>query len=341
MSPRPFGRLADGREVRSLTLRRPGGLEVEVIEYGAVVRAVRVPTTSGVVEAVLGFDGVAGYEADKTYQGCVVGRCANRIDQGRFTLDGQMYQLVTNEGLNTLHGGKPGFDKRLWRFEAPVEDGAVRCSLTYDSPDGEEGFPGNVKVRAVFTLTERNALEVRYEAVTDKATLVNLSQHLYFNLSGDWRRPVLDHELRIAAPAITPVREDLIPTGEIMPVDGTPFDLRAPRRIGDCLSGSHPQLEIAGGFDHNWALDRAAGEVLSLRSPESGVTLTISTDEPGMQVYSSQGLGAPFIKHGAIVFEPQGFPDAVHHGNFPSVALRPGETYRHRSLYRFEAGPVG
>jgi aldose 1-epimerase len=330
-----FGVLKDGREVRKAVLSRPGGLEVELIEFGAVVRALRAPVRGQWIDAVLGFDSVGGYEADKSFQGCIVGRCANRIDHGRFTIDGRRYQVATNEGPNTLHGGPRGFDKRLWRFEAPAADGTI--AMTYTSPDGEEGFPGTVQVRASYSLPEPDTLVVAYEATTDQPTPVNLSQHLYFNLSGDWGRAVLDHQLRIAGSAVTAVRPDLIPTGELLEVAGTPFDLRTPQRIADALARSHPQLEIGGGFDHNWALDPGGGEALTLSSPETGLALHIATDQPGVQVYSGQGLSGRFVPHGAIVFEPQGYPDAVNQPNFPPVVLRPGEVYRHRSVYRFEA----
>ncbi len=338
MTPRPFGTLADGREVRAATLDWPGGLSVEVLEFGAVLRRITAPTAAGPVDAILGHDSLEACEADALYLGPVVGRCANRIGAAAFELDGEPVRVSANEGRNCLHGGATGFNKRLWRFEPPSDPDGRQITLGYVSPDGEEGFPGRVDVRASYALTAPDTLEISYEATAARATPVNLSQHLYFNLGGDLARDVLDHTLRVAASAITPVRQDLIPTGERMAVDGSPFDLRAARRIGEALAGAHPQLSIAGGFDHNWALDgQGRGADLELHSPASGLTLAIATDQPGMQIYSGQGLKPPYPRHGAIVFEPQGFPDAVNHPQFPSVIVRPGRTYRHRSTYRFRS----
>jgi aldose 1-epimerase len=337
--PALFGVLDDGRPVRRVRLGRPGGVELEVLEYGAIVRSLRAPARHGPVETVLGFADLAAYVADASYQGCVVGRCANRIGGARFTIDGERFAVTANEGANCLHGGAPGWNKRLWRFEAAGEDGRI-ASLAYASPDGEEGFPGAVAACVTFELLEPDALRITWAARTDRPTPVNLSHHFYFNLSGDPRHPVLDHELTVAAQAITPVRPDLIPTGELMPVAGTPFDLRRGRVIGEALAERHPQLVPAGGFDHNWALDAGATPALSLRSPTTGLVLHVTTDQPGVQIYSGQGLGAPFVAHGALVVEPQGFPDAVNQPGFPQVVLRPGKVYRRSATYRFEAGPA-
>ncbi len=335
-----FGRLADGREVRAASLTWPGGLSVDLLEYGAAVHGIAVPTPRGTVQAILRHDTLADYEADTAYLGPVVGRCANRISGARFDIDGQAFDVCANEGPNCLHGGDPGFNKRLWRIAEPVDPVGRSATLTYVSPDGEEGFPGRVEVSATFTLIAADTLEIVYEASTGAPTPVNLSQHLYFNLSGDPGRDILDHVLEIGGATITPVRPDLVPTGERLAVDATPFDLRRPRRIGDALAETHPQLVLAKGFDHNWALDPQVSPSLRLRSPETGLALEIETDQPGMQVYSGQGLEAPYLKHGAMVFEPQGFPDAVNQPGFPDVVLRPGQTYRHRSTYRFRTDPA-
>jgi aldose 1-epimerase len=326
--------------VRSLRLAWPGGLEVEVLEYGAVVRSLKAPARGGPVETVLGFPDLTGYVADQSYQGCVVGRCANRIAGARFEIDGETFHVTANEGANCLHGGSPGWNRRLWRFKRVGEDGRSAV-LAYRSPDGEQGFPGTVAARILFELTAPDTLNVTWEAQVDRATPVNLSQHLYFNLSGDARRPVLDHVLTVAAGAITPVRADLIPTGEFMDVQGTPFDLRGGRVIGEALAEPHPQLAPAKGFDHNWVLAPNAVPALALRSPETGLTLHLATDQPGLQIYSGQGLVAPFAAHGALVIEPQGFPNAVNEPRFPSVTARPGRVYRRSATYRFEAGPAG
>ena len=345
MSLSSFGRLADGREVRIARLARPEGLAVEVMEYGATIRSITVPTATGAVQAILGYGVLADYEAGSAYIGPLVGRCANRIAGAQFALDGNTFRLTANEGPNTLHGGARGFDKRLWTFAAPAdpEGPAVTLpavTLVYVSPDGEEGFPGRVEVRARYALIDAQTLEIAYEATTDAPTALNLSQHLYFNLSGRPGGDVLDHTLRVAGDAITPTGPGLIPTGEIMAVEDTPFDLRSPRRIGEVLAQAHPQLTLAKGLDHNWALSEGAGPALDLHDPGSGLTLSIETDQPGLQVYSGQGLTAPFVKHGAMVFEPQGYPDAPNHPGFPSVFLRPGETYRRRSTYRFRVDPA-
>lgn len=326
-----FGRLADGRPVRAATLRR-GDLAVQVIEYGAAVTSLRF----GGVETVLGFANLAQYEADSSYQGVVVGRVANRIAGAAFDVDGERFEVTANEGENCLHGGRPGLDKRLWRFTAAEE---TRAALAYDSPAGEEGFPGAMQCRVELVLSADDTLEIIWEAEADRATPVNLTHHLYFNLSGDASHDLLDHELMIRADAITPVRPDLIPTGEFLPVEGTPFDLRRLRPLGEMLAMSHPQLEIGGGYDHNWVLNDAAGSALVLRHPASGLSLALETDHPGMQVYSGQGLKPPFAAHGGIVFEPQNFPDAINQPNFPDAVLRPGDLYRRRVAYRLERRP--
>jgi aldose 1-epimerase len=342
MGPQPttFGVLSDGRAVHALRLAWPGGLELEVLDYGAIVHSLRARAKSGVVETVLGFATVAGYEADRGYQGCVVGRCANRIADAAFEIDGERFEVTANEGANCLHGGALGLTKRLWRFAGASEDGRS-TKLAYDSADGEEGFPGWVQARVVFTLTAADTLVIDWEAVTDRATPVNLTQHLYFNLSGDPSVSALDHSLEVAAGHITPVRPDLIPTGERMEVTGTPFDLRTPERLADVLARVDPQLAIGGGVDHNWVLDGGDAPAAVLRSPVTGLALALSTDQPGLQVYCGQGLAAPFAAHGGIALEPQGFPDAVNQPGFPDVVLRPGHAYRRSASYRFDAGEPG
>jgi aldose 1-epimerase len=329
-----FGSLPDGQAVEAVRLSRPGGLVVEILSLGATVHRLCAPTPRGPVEAVAGYPSLEGYAQDTGYLGAIVGRCANRIGDARFALDGETFNVSPNEGANCLHGGVLGFNKRLWSIDTTDTD-KPRATLTYVSADGEEGFPGEVRVRADYELTADDTLVIAYEAKTDRATPVNLSQHIYFNLSGDG--DILDHVLRIAASAITPVRGDLIPTGELMPVTGTPFDLREGRVIGDAMGEPHPQLTIPGGFDMNWALDPASGPALTLTSPKTGLSLEIETDQVGIQVYSGQSMPSPFVRCAALALEPQGFPDAVNHPNFPSVILRPGETYRHRSVYRLRS----
>lgn len=325
----PFGILPDGSDVRIARIER-GDLALEVIEYGAAVRSLRV----GQVEAVLGFATLAEYQADPGYQGVIVGRVANRIDRACFEIDGQHFHVSANEGRNCLHGGKRGFDKRLWRFAEISDD---RLVLAYASCDEEQGFPGSLDAEVSFFLTE-DGLRVAWEAETDLPTPVNLTHHLYFNLGGDPARDVLDHRLSIRADRITPVRDDLIPTGEFAPVEGTPFDLRAGRTLGEVVRAAHPQLAIAGGFDHNWVFSTGEGPAVTLQSPRTGLTLEIETDHPGVQVYSGQGLKPPFVAFGGVAIEPQNFPDAVNQPGFPDPVLRPGERYRRHVLYRFRRG---
>jgi aldose 1-epimerase len=332
MSPTPFGTLADGRPVQRLSLGRPGGLQVEILDYGATVHRLCAPTAAGCVETLPAYPDLEGYLAGRSYLNAAIGRYANRLAAGRFTIDGQAYQVSVNERGNTLHGGTLGFDKHVWRIAHAGPDTAV---LALVSPDGDEGFPGRVTVEASFTITGSDALTIAYTATTDRPTPINLTQHFYFNLSGRPAQPILDHRLRLAGQAITVIDAELIPTGELRPVAGTPFDLRQARRVGELVDSADPQIALAHGVDHNWALDPGPAPQVELHSPESGLTLEIATDQPGMQVYSGQGLSHPFVKYGAIAFEPQGFPDAPNHPNFPSAILRPGQTYRHTSTYRF------
>jgi aldose 1-epimerase len=330
--PSPFGTLPDGRAVQRLSLGHPDGVQVELLDYGATVHRLCAPTSAGCVETIPTYPDLAGYLAGKSYLNAAIGRYANRLAGGRFSIDGQDYQVSVNEGANTLHGGKLGFDKRIWRV---VQAGPERAVLAYASPDGEEGFPGKLEVEAVFAVSD-NALTISYTATTDKPTPVNLTQHLYFNLSGRMSQPILDHMVRVRGSEVTPVGPGLIPTGELRHVTGAVFDLREPKRVGDVVAADDPQITAVHGIDHNWVLDHGTGPQVELSSPESGLKMEISTDQRGMQVYSGQGLSSPFVKYGAIAFEPQNFPDAPNHPNFPNSILRPGETYRHTSVYRFK-----
>ncbi len=332
---RTFGVTADGRTIHAATLSWPGGLDVQLIEYGAVVHRLGFPTPAGQRQAILGLDALADYERDTKNVGACVGRFANRIAGGRFELDGREVQVSVNEPPNMLHGGKVGFNKRIWQIVDEAPDGRA-ATLAYRSPEGEEGFPGTVEVRASFALTAADTLQIAYEATADAPTPVNLSHHIYFNLLGERDATILDHRLTIAADGFTPVGAGLIPTGAIAPVAGTPFDLRKGERLADVLAQHDPQLTLGEGVDLNWALTSGAEPALTLQAP-NGATLRMSTDQPGMQVYTGQALQAPFVAHGGLALEPQGFPDAVNHPGFPTAILRPGQTYRRRSLYRFEA----
>ncbi len=318
-----FGTLPDGTPVHRWTLER-AGVRVRVLSYGGIVQSAEVPDRDGRAgNVVLGFADLDGYLAHpEPYFGALVGRYANRIAGGRFTLDGETYVLAPNNPPNSLHGGERGFDKRVWDVE-PVAHG-VRLSRV--SPDGEEGFPGRLEVTATCTLEESGALRIGYEAVADAPTVVNLTNHSYFDLGGSGSAG--GHELRIAASRYTPVDADLIPTGVLEEVTGTRFDFRAARKVG-------------AGYDHNFVLDKgvtpAPVEVAELHDPASGRVLTVATTEPGLQLYTADHLGAPFAPGDGIALETQHFPDSPNRPEFPSTVLRPGEVFRSETVYGFSS----
>jgi aldose 1-epimerase len=342
ISKRFYGTTAGGRTVEEYTLTN--GVEIRVITYGGIITSIRVPDRDGVLANIaLGFDNLADYESRNPYFGCITGRCANRIARGRFTLDGVDYTLAANDGVNHEHGGVVGFDKRVW---TPAINGDG-LTLSYRSPDGEEGYPGNLAVTVTYTLADENSLRVDYHATTDKPTPVNLTNHSYFNLAGSG--DIHSHVLMINADHYTPVDPTAIPTGEIAPVDHTPFDFRTPRLIGPGQRLAHPQIVIGRGYDHNFVLKRPVPDdgslVLAARltDPGSGRILDVLTTEPGLQFYAGNYLDATLVGSGGTLYrqsdglalETQHFPDAVHHPHFPSVVLRPGETYYSTTLYRF------
>ncbi|MFE1441551.1 aldose epimerase family protein [Streptomyces sp. NPDC058739] len=318
-----FGTLSDGTPVHRCTLER-AGVRVRVLSYGGIVQSVETPDREGQrADVVLGFASLDGYLAlPGPYFGALVGRYANRIAAGRFPLDGLTYALEQNSGPNSLHGGGYGFDKRVWDL-APVEHG-VRLSRV--SPHGEEGFPGRLEVSAQYTLDASGALRIAYQAVTDTPTVVNLTNHSYFNLAGSG--PAGGHELRVDASRYTLADADLIPTGEFADVTGTRFDFRAPRRIG-------------AGYDHNFVLDKGVTtepvEVAELYDPVSGRVLTVSTTEPGLQLYTAEHLSAPFAPGDGVALETQHFPDSPNRPEFPSTVLRPGQVFRSATVYAFSA----
>ena len=348
LAKEPFGRLADGTAVERYRLTNAGGMEVDVITYGGIVTAIRVPDRDGwPANVVLGLPTLEDYVAKNPYFGTITGRYANRIAGGRFTLEGKEYRLALNNGPNSLHGGKIGFDKRVWKAsEAAAPDG-VALALSYLSPDGEEGYPGNLAVKVTYTLTDADELRLDYEATTDKATVVNLTSHSYFNLAGDGSGGVEDHELLLNAGAYTPVDATLIPTGAVEKVAGTPLDFTRPTPIGARLRDGHEQLVRGRGYDHNFVLDKPAPGALSLaarvREPRSGRVLEVRTTEPGMQLYTGNfldgtlvgGAGRMYRQGDGFCLETQHFPDSPNRPAFPSTVLRPGEIFRSTTVYRF------
>jgi aldose 1-epimerase len=334
-----YGELSNGSPVTSYTLDNGSGMRLEALDYGGIIRSWTVEQPGAApVNLVLGFDALADYERDRAYFGAVVGRFANRIAHGRFELAERRYQLSRNEGEHHLHGGVLGFHKQLWQAHAGADEGAAWLNLHRLSPDGEEGYPGDLLAMVSYHLSASGALRCRYQAVADRATPFSASQHSYFNLAG--KGDILGHELRVAAGHYLPVRPDLIPTGERAAVDGTPFDFRQARRIGDALRAEHAQLALAGGFDHNFVLAGAAGPHAILSDPVSGRRLEIYTDCPGLQFYSGNyldgslsGQGRGFERHAGLCLEPQQFPDAPNHPDFPQLVCRPGAPCSMATLY--------
>jgi aldose 1-epimerase len=349
-----FGTTKEGAAVEIYTLTNKNGLVAKVMTYGATLTELLVPDRAGALgNVVLGFDAIEPYLAGVPYFGCTVGRVGNRIAKGTFTLNGKTYKLATNNGPNHLHGGLKGFDKVVWKAEVvPSSGGQQAVKFTYRSPDGEEGYPGNLDVTVVYTLTDANELRIDYTATTDKATPVNLTNHSYFNLAGDGVGTILDHVMMIAADEMTPVDDTLIPTGKLAPVKGTVFDFTTPTAVGARIA----KVPIAPpiGYDHNYVLSQAGGAgreasgglTLAARvtEPTTGRVMEVRTAEPGIQFYSGNFLdgtiknrkGVPYEKHAAFCLETQHFPDSVNHSNFPSTILEPGQTYRTTTVYAFQ-----
>jgi aldose 1-epimerase len=342
-----FGTTPEGEMVDVYTLKNAAGMEVRAITYGGIIASLRVPDREGKFEDVaLGFDNLEGYIKNPPFLGAIIGRYGNRIAKGRFTLDGKTYTLAINNKPNHLHGGNKGFDKVVWKAESFKKDDTVGVVFTHTSPDGDEGYPGALSMRVTYTLTTNNALEVDYEATTDKATPVNLTQHTYFNLAGDGSRDVLDHVVTIHAGRYTPVDSSLIPTGELASVEGTPFDFRMPTAIGARIGANDTQIRYGNGYDHNFVIDRSAeGLVPAARveEPATGRVLEVSTTEPGMQFYTGNFLdgtltgksGHVYKQRMGFCLETQHFPDSPNKPAFPSTVLRPGETYRSKTVFAF------
>ena len=331
------------------TLTNSHGLEVRTMNYGAIILSMRVPDRKGqLADIVLGHDTLEGYIPNPPYIGALVGRYANRIANGTFTLDGKTYTLPKNDGPNTLHGGiKRTFDKVVWDGEAK-KGGKPGVTFTFVSKDGEEGFPGNVKVKVTYTLNDDNELVIDYEATTDKATPINLTQHSYFNLAGEGTSDILNHEIMINADRFTPVDKNLIPTGELRPVKGTPLDFTTSTKIGARIDDDYEQLVLGHGYDHNFVINRQGdGMALAARvyEPTSGRVLEVSTTQPGVQFYSGNFLdgtvtgkqGHVYKRRYGFCLETQHFPDSPNHPEFPSTILRPGETFQSKTAFKFSA----
>ena len=334
--------MAGGDDVHLFTLTNQHGLEVSIINYGGAITSLKIPDREGDLgDVVLGYETLEDYVSNPRYFGALIGRHANRIALGKFSLNGVDHQLDQNNGPNHLHGGFKGFDKRVWKAS---EEGGLR--LAYLSRDGEENYPGTLSATVIYSLSDNNELSIEYQATTDTDTLVNLTNHAYFNLTGEGT--ILDHELTLRADSFTPVSADLIPTGEISSVEATPMDFRQSRRIGSLIKEPYDQLRFTGGYDHNFVLNDYDGSLRSaarLYEPTSGRALEVLTTQPGIQFYSGNFLDGSLVgknvqryqRYAGLCLEPQHFPDAPNHPNFPSTVLRAGEHYRQTTVLRFSA----
>jgi aldose 1-epimerase len=343
-SEKPFGQTPNNEAVTLYTLKNSKGMEVQIMNYGAIITKIMVPDKNKVIEdVVLGFDSVADYIKDSPYFGAVVGRYGNRIAAGTFSLDGKNYSLAAQNNGQHLHGGLKGFDKKVWKT---LSQKPGSLTLSYLSKDGEEGFPGNLEVQVTYTLTEDNAIAMDYTAKTDQATVLNICNHSYFNLTGNVKRDVLDHTIQLNAPFFIPVDKVLIPTGEVKSVKGGPFDFTSPKKIGLEINAAEEQIAFGGGYDHCYAFDKAPGayaKIAHVEEPVSGRVMEVFTTEPGVQFYTGNNLdghligkyGAKYNKRTGFCLETQHYPDSPNKPNFPSTVLRPGETYTSKTVYQF------
>jgi aldose 1-epimerase len=343
----PYGKLADGTQVDMITLTNPNGIEVDVISYGGIITRLITPDAKGKLgDIVLGFDNLDDYVSSSPYFGALIGRYGNRIASGRFALDGVTYQLDTNDGVNHLHGGVQGFDKKVWGMEPFVTATSAGIVLTLTSPDGDQGYPGKLDVEVRYELTDDNQLDMRFKANTDKATVVNLTQHTYFNLAG--QGDILSHELQINSDTLTPVRAGLIPTGELTSVEGTPFDFRQAKAIGKDINVKDEQLALGLGYDHNYVVKAQPSDelvlVATVSEPTTGRVLEVLSEEPSVQFYSGnfldgslQGKGRRFTLRSGFCLEPQHNPDSPNQPQFPTTTLLPEDTYKTRIVYRFSS----
>ncbi len=343
---RDYGTTPDGEKVYHYTLSNKNGMEVEIITYGGRITSLKAPDKNGQFEnVVLGFDSIDHYTSDNPFFGALIGRYGNRIAKGKFSLDGEEFTLPQNDGENHLHGGDKGFDKVVWTAEEPGND-SNSLKLTYISEDMEQGYPEKLVTVVTYTLNDDNSLDVLYEATTDKKTVVNLTQHAYFNLSANFDEPILDHVVVINADSIVPVDETLIPTGEIQEVAGTPFDFTEPTAVGERIEDEDEQIKRGLGYDHCWVLNEQESGMrfaASAHHPESGRLLEVFTDEPGIQFYTGNFLdgtlpqpgGGTYAKRTGFCLETQHFPDSPNQENFPSTVLEPGEKYTSKTSFKF------
>ena len=342
-----FGKLPDGTSIELYTLSNAKGMQAGIITYGGIVVSLTAPDRTGkYADVVLGMADLAGYLTPPPYFGAIIGRYGNRIGHAQFSLDGKVFRLPANDGANTLHGGLKGFDKHVWKA-TPGTAADESVELTYTSKDGEEGFPGNLAVKVVYTLTAGNELKIDYTATTDKNTVVNLTNHSYFNLAGQGEGDILGHEVMIAADRITPVDSGLIPTGELRSVKGTPFDFTKSTAIGARIGQNDEQLKFGKGYDHNWVLNKKAGmaKAAEVHEPKTGRVMEVWTTEPSLQFYTGNFLdgtlkgkaGKIYPQRSAFCMETQHYPDSPNKPAFPTTELKPGETYHTTTMYRFSA----
>jgi aldose 1-epimerase len=350
MKKQSFGKTESGEAVDLYTLANKNGMEVAITNFGGIVVSLKAPDRNGKFDdVVLGYDQLDGYLTNKAFFGALIGRYGNRIAHGQFKLDGTTYNLPKNDGDNTLHGGMRGFNKRLWTAKDVSNNKGAALELTYLSKDGEEGFPGNLSAKVIYTLTDQNELHIDYSATTDKDTVVNLTNHSYFNLAGQGKGDILGHQLLIKADRFTPVDQTLIPSGDLKAVKGTPFDFITPTAIGERINQDDQQLKFGKGYDHNWVLNGGIKATPALAAeayePKSGRVLQVWTTEPGVQFYSGNFLdgtitgksGKVYNLRYAFCLETQHFPDSPNHANFPSTELKPGEKYHTSTIFKFSA----
>lgn len=342
-----FGTTPTGQQVESYVLKNQKGMQVTIMTYGGIITSLKVPNKAGVSEeVVIGFNNLEQYTKDNPYFGALIGRYGNRIAKGKFTLEGKEYKLATNNGKNALHGGPEGFHRKIWTAEEAKGGDAATLKLKYVSKDMEEGYPGNLTVYVTYTLQSNNTLDVLYEATTDKTTVVNLTQHSYFNLSGDFSKTILDDVLTIDADKLVPVDGDLIPTGKLTDVANTPFDFRKPKVIGKQINDNDDQLKKGLGYDHCWVLNnQGQGErfAASVYNPTSGRVLEVDTDQPGIQIYTGNFLDGTlptrdkgtYAHRTGICLETQHYPDSPNQKDFPTTVLKPGENYKTKTSFKF------